>query len=57
MNWVWYRLSYWPNSAQCQVMTHAPVAGLHDCSDSDSITTSGIRNSISSHSPAGRLRR
>jgi hypothetical protein len=38
-------------------MTHAPVAGLQLCSDRDSITTSGMRNRISSHSPAGRLRR
>ena len=30
---------------------------LQVCSDSDSITISGTRNSASSHSPAGRLSR
>ena len=38
-------------------MTQAPVPTLQVCSDSESITTSGIRNSASSHSPAGRLSR
>jgi hypothetical protein len=38
-------------------MTHAPVLKLQVCNFSESITSSGTRNSASNHTPAGRLRR